>query len=280
MKLKKLFIGLAAVVIMIGTLYLLAPITNSLAKLPKASPKTTGGVGYTAAGLQRYAQFEAIATSDKCANADVNGKYIINVTYLGINYPEDLTLSQTGTGITGTSLELVGGGSSWTIDSGFVIGNSISFDGFFDSNPVMRVHFSGTIAADGSMSGYWNDVAPGSRAGTWESTSGNAVTIIGCSGKGSFHYSDVNGGWYNANVYYVNVDETDAYFAGHVISASNPSWVGNWVQVADHDGGEPAYLMDYIWGIFTDSNTAKSNVANKVHPNGDFVITSGNLQVH
>ncbi len=109
---------------------------------------------------------------------DATGNYVINVEYLGVDYPEDLVLLQSGSSITGTSLELVGGGSPWTIDSGTVSGNSIEFEGYFNSNPSMRVHFTGSIAVDGSMSGNWGDLAPGTRIGIWATTSGAAIHPI------------------------------------------------------------------------------------------------------
>ncbi len=118
-------------------------------------------------------------TSDANYSWNVNGSWVIDVNYLGQDYQEDLVLQQSGANITGTSLELVGGGSPWTIDSGTVSGNSIDFEGYFNSNSSMRVHFTGTIAAEESMSGTWADKAPGTRTGTWTSTSGTAVPRVG-----------------------------------------------------------------------------------------------------
>jgi hypothetical protein len=106
---------------------------------------------------------------------NVTGTYAVNVEYLGVQYPEDLVLTQSGTGITGTSLSLVGGGSPWTIDTGAVAGANVDFYGYFVGNPAMRVHFTGTIASDGSMSGTWADEAPGVRNGVWTTTTGVAT---------------------------------------------------------------------------------------------------------
>lgn len=103
---------------------------------------------------------------------DLNGEYTINVEYLGIDYSEKLILSQSGTTITGTSLALLNGTSPWTIDEGLVSGNDVTFSGYFNSNPSMRVTFVGTISSSGLMSGTWSDEAPGTRTGTWESTLG------------------------------------------------------------------------------------------------------------
>jgi len=106
---------------------------------------------------------------------NVSGDYVINVNHLGTNYAEDLVLLQSDGNITGVSIELVGGGSRWTITDGSVNGNNIDFYGYFDPSPGLEVHIWGTIACDGSMSGSWADVAPGTRTGTWASISGNAI---------------------------------------------------------------------------------------------------------
>ena len=110
---------------------------------------------------------------------NVAGNWVINFRNLGIDYAEDLVLTQEGTDITGVSLELVGGGSPWTIESGSITGDNISFTGYFNANPLLHIVFTGVIAADGSMSGTWADVAPGTRSGTWASTSGAAIKQTG-----------------------------------------------------------------------------------------------------
>ena len=111
---------------------------------------------------------------------DATGNYKINVEYLGEDYLEDLVLTQINGDITSGSIALVepAGGSPWTLDTGFVSGDTIEFGGFFNSNPGLRILCTGTIAFDGSMSGDWADVLGGSREGTWATTSGNAQPII------------------------------------------------------------------------------------------------------
>lgn len=116
-------------------------------------------------------------TSSKTFDWDVTGSWVMNVEYSGVIYPEDLVLVQSGINITGTSLALVGGGSPWTIDSGSVVGNTINFFGYYNSSPTMRIHVTGTIADDGSMNGTWSDEAPGTRTGTWSTSSGSAKKI-------------------------------------------------------------------------------------------------------
>lgn len=272
MNFKKIFVGsLAAGALLVST------VIPAFA-VGKAAPKTTGGVGYTAGGLQRYAEFNAIETSDTCSAFDLTGSYVFSL--YGGTYTHDINITQTGSSLVVTG-GYPAGALTYTYNetgTGSVTGNTFTF-----TNTYTETNYSYTVNGtvnllDGSITITSWSGGPGS---DW-SVAGNAALVFGCTGKGSFYYSDVNGDWYYANVQYVNVDGTnaDAYFAGQVTSASQPSWIGNWVQVADHDGGEPAYLVDHIWGIFTDSSTAKYNVANMVKPDGDFVITSGNLQVH
>lgn len=106
---------------------------------------------------------------------DVTGVYPTTTTWGAISYAEVLTLVQSNTFITGTSLTLADGSSPWFIDSGFVTGTAVDFAGHFRTNLWQKLHMWGEIAADGSMSGYWADVDWNTRSGTWFTT-GNAAT--------------------------------------------------------------------------------------------------------
>lgn len=257
--------------------------SNVVMAAGKSAPKTTGDVGYNAGGLERNAEFNTQQLSTAYDVWNVNGTYTIAFEYMGTDYVHDATISNQS----GNNYDVAGGYPSggpftyaWS-GTGVVSGNTITNSVDYTLGaPGTHMDMTGTIAPDGSIVGTWTDNFGGARAGTWRTLSGNAQLVSGYDGKGNFSYSDANGDWYQADVKYVKVNGTDAFFAGLVTSASQPSWVGNWVQVADHDGGEPAYLVDQIWGIFTDENTAKFNVANEVHPGTAFAITSGNLQVH
>lgn len=105
---------------------------------------------------------------------NVTGTYSVNVKYLGVDYPETLVLVQSGTSITGTSLDYSGGCSFFTISSGSVVGDAISYTG---SSCGLTINFTGAIAVAGSISGTWADVAPGTRTGTWATTSGFATFV-------------------------------------------------------------------------------------------------------
>jgi hypothetical protein len=132
--------------------------------------------GNYSSGDPKYVVFQDVVTVyGKSWNT--TGNWVVNVELGGINYPENLVLSQTDSSITGVSLALLNGASPWTITTGSVNGKNIEFFGYFNSNPSMQVHFLGTIASDGTMSGSWNDVTPGTRVGTWTSTTGNATWI-------------------------------------------------------------------------------------------------------
>ena len=127
----------------------------------------------------------AFATVDRVPGEwDVSGSYVVNVEYLGTDYPEDLVLTQTGTGITGASLNTIppAAGSAFTVTEGSVVGNEINIYADHDTSSL-EVHLQGTIADDGSMEGGWADEAPGTREGTWETTSGTATRFEGNHGQ-------------------------------------------------------------------------------------------------
>jgi hypothetical protein len=104
---------------------------------------------------------------------DVTGTYVINVEWLGNDYPETLVLTQVGEDITGVSLDTIPPGSFFTVYDGSVIGNVINI---YANRGSLIVHMEGTIALDGTMSGTWHDDTGqlGFRTGTWETTTGGA----------------------------------------------------------------------------------------------------------
>ena len=102
---------------------------------------------------------------------DVAGSYEINVEYLGNGYSETLILTQSGSIITGESLDTNPPGSFFTVYDGSVVDDDIEI---YANKGSLIVHMTGTIAFDGSMSGYWKDEYPGTREGTWSTTEGKA----------------------------------------------------------------------------------------------------------
>lgn len=257
----------------------------------KAAPKATGGVGYTANGLQRSAEFNAHQASTVCASAwNVTGNYNIGFKLSGdpTVYTHDASLTQTGNDLSGSGGYPAGGPHvyEWSITSGNVSNTSLSFSANYTLGadalvPLTVMTVNGTIALNGTMSGTWADnYQGGSRSGEWQTTSGNATqTVTDCSGKGNFHYSDVNGNWYDVDIQYVQVSGNDTWFAGPV-TAGNVG-AGNWLFAKVHDGGTPGRNGDQVWGSFAAENAAKVGVATMSTPaDGPFAITSGNLVVH
>lgn len=92
---------------------------------------------------------------------------------------------------------------------------------------------------------------------------------------GSFEYDDAAKGWYNVKVSSVKVDGNFGYFAGRVMKASNPAWVGLWL-FGKVENGTP----DKIWGSFTDETTALAGVESMSTPaDGPFTITKKDIKI-
>lgn len=94
--------------------------------------------------------------------------------------------------------------------------------------------------------------------------------------SGYFNYSDTSGSWYKVNVSDVTVNGNYGYFTGVVTSASNSSWVGQWLFAEVHNGHP-----DTIWGSFTTQSIGVGGVTNMTSPaDGPFNVTKGNLEVN
>lgn len=143
---------------------------------------------------------------------DVSGSYGINLNYNSVDYPETLVLTQVGATITGGTLDTVPPGSLFTVTGGSVDGNSLAITATQGS---LVVDMNGTIASNGSISGTWADQAPGTRTGTWTTTSGAASALGVLAGEdfGVVNY-DVGGGLGIIKGYTAGFGLTDATFAG------------------------------------------------------------------
>ncbi len=115
---------------------------------------------------------------------DTTGNYVVNFEYLGTDYSHDMTLSQDSAGnLTGSGGYPAGGAHTytWVIDSGTVSSSNISFTAHYTApadavTPLTTLNASGTIAANGSISGTWSDnYQGGSRSGTFATASGTAA---------------------------------------------------------------------------------------------------------
>jgi hypothetical protein len=270
-------------------LFVTFPVFAKPVNKPEApAEKTTGGVGYDAYGLYRHAEFNAQETSTNCDATwtwDVAGTWnfdVVSTVFPG-TYPKTMTITQDSSGnITGSGNN-VPAGLTWSV-SGSVTDSTVNFALAYNAPMSGYVAtLTGSLDSLGHMSGTWSDNWY-SDTGTWTTTSGDALKVYsyaGCEGKGNFHYSDVAGNWYYADVKYVNVEGEDAWFGALVTDASETSWVGNWVFVKTHDGGEPATGVDQVWGSFVNETIAQNGVATMGTPgDGPFTVTEGNLQVH
>ncbi len=119
------------------------------------------------------------------ANAawDVSGNYVVDFEYAGSDYAHDVTLIQNASGdLTGNGGHPAGGPHvyTWVIDSGEVSGSDINFAAHYTASadavtPLTVMYATGTIAADGTLSGVWSDnYQGGARNGTWSTASGTA----------------------------------------------------------------------------------------------------------
>lgn len=111
-------------------------------------------------------------------------------------------------------------------------------------------------------------------------------------GSGSFRYSDSSNDWYNVDVQYVKVIGKDAWFAGPVVSSSQPSWRGQWLYAKVRDTGNTGYQWynvggfranrDTVWGSFAPQSQVVSYFATNNLPDpssGPISVSSGNLTV-
>ncbi len=129
--------------------------------------------------------FPMAASAITPANWNTTGSYVVNMNYLGTDYPHDWNLTQDMSGnLTGSGGSPAGANTyTWTITSGSVSGDTIDFMANYTATPdavtpQTTMHVTGTIAPGGTMSGTWSDNYQGSeRTGTWTTTSGNAVVM-------------------------------------------------------------------------------------------------------
>src|SRR5262245_59141400 len=220
------------------------------------APKTTGGVGYTiGSDVQRQFSFSSIqSTTDTCSTfLNVAGitsfDFQLNGDPSNGHYVHDAALTQNGQSVGGTGDYAPGQSwaNTWHITSGSVVGNTLDLTWVYDTGTADVVgvthHMTGTIAANGGITGSWSDnyVQGGSpapnttRTGTFTAT--GATSIVNYCGKGNAYYSDASGLWYVVNVKAVSVVGDYAWFAGPVVAGNVGA--GQWLFVKVYDGGQP-----------------------------------------
>ena len=156
-------------------------------------------------------------------NWNVTGSYVAAFNYLSTDYPHDVSLTQDASGnLTGSGGSPAGANVyTWEITSGTVSGNTIDFYANYTATadavtPLTVMHVTGTVAADGSMSGTWSDnYQGGNRSGTWSTTSGKAVLLgsLAAEDFGVVNY-DAGGGLGILKGYTAGFGVTDATLAG------------------------------------------------------------------
>jgi hypothetical protein len=153
---------------------------------------------------------------------NVKGNWILSFEYQGGHYAHGATFNQTNDTIDGVNGGYPAGGPfsyTWDIMNGSISANAINYTAVFTGSPDATGtiwHVTGTIDADGSMSGTWDDnYMGGNRTGTWASTSGAAVkTHTGDSGWTGLFTSTIQPftfvtDTYGAGSWHVNLRDAD-----------------------------------------------------------------------
>lgn len=152
---------------------------------------------------------------------DTTGAYVVNMNYLGTDYPHDVVLTQDGLGnLTGSGGSPAGANVyTWTITSGTVDGSTVDFYANYTATPDAVVpqttlHIVATIALNGTMSGTWSDnYQGGARSGTLATVSGAASPLATLSAE-DFGVVDYNTGNGQLAGYTAGFGLTDGTFAG------------------------------------------------------------------
>lgn len=276
------------IISVLGFMFVLTMAAPTSAALPGNISLINGSVGYNAyTTTQRNAQINAVSTKKMCSYSwNVASTYVIafkldpdTVT----TYPHDAVLTQTGSSVSGTGGNPVGGPHTytWHVTSGTVTGNTVNLNIVYDTGATGTVMtMTGTIAPDGSMSGTWTDNFGGTRTGTWSTTSGVAAKtfLSGCTGNGIFSYTDADKNFYIVNIKYITTNGNQGWLAGKVLWGN--VGMGSWLFAKVLDGGTPGVGVDQVWGSFTTEAIAKLGVATMTNPTDEpFTVLSGNLQV-
>lgn len=109
----------------------------------------------------------------------VAGVYAMQVMYQGNPYNYTLTLSQSGTTVTGTLNDPYLPGTLAV--SGTVSGNTVTFSVTYPGGWQGTRTFTGTIAS-GNLSGTWSETGPEGGADVWSTTGGGAIMASGSTG--------------------------------------------------------------------------------------------------
>lgn len=148
----------------------------------KTIKKSATGVLIFALAIGSFG-FMQSQTARASATWNTTGDYVINLNYLGTDYPHDMFLLQDASGnLTGNGGSPAGGNTyEWNITSGEVSENDIHFYADYTATddavtPQTTMHVIGAIAENGKISGTWSDnYEGGERTGTFSTQSGAAI---------------------------------------------------------------------------------------------------------
>jgi hypothetical protein len=96
---------------------------------------------------------------------------------------------------------------------------------------------------------------------------------------GNLNYKDANGDWFRVDIQCVTVlgDSAMAFFSGPIVTASDSTWVGQWLMVAVYDGGNSGKKGDLVWGeMFSYDPGCEPDTS----LGGPWAVENGNLVVH
>ena len=134
--------------------------------------------------LTPFSVFFPLAAHAATPNWDTTGNYVINMNYLGTDYPHDMSLTQDNAGnLTGNGGSPAGANTyTWMVDPGSnVSGDTLYITAHYTATadavtPLTTLILNGTIAPGGTMTGTWSDnYQGGARTGTWTTSSGMAT---------------------------------------------------------------------------------------------------------
>lgn len=106
-----------------------------------------------------------------------------------------------------------------------------------------------------------------------------AVFDYGDSGDWGYYSGEIDGVYYMLEVVKVMVSTDMAFFAGQITECSLAEWIGVWLFIGVKDAGEPAYMMDQVWGeVGTEAQVL--GWVDSMHGGTMYPVEAGNLQVH
>ncbi len=221
---------------------------------------------------------------------DVSGSHVIDFNYSGATSSHDISLTQDALGdLTGNGGYPAGGAHTytWALTSGDVNESTVQFTADYTAptdatTPLTTLMASGTVAADGSITGTWSDnYQGGSRTGSW-STAAGVADPLGSLAAEDFGVVDYNTGLgqlagYSAGFGLANSTFEDVQsvvvqlFAGATLLQTNTGTakigdeiLGNQISSPFDVSGTFDYTTDGYWTNVRESQYGQSVPATRV----------------